>query len=109
MFLTKRQHKGFGILFFIWGLGILIICFMCPFIIEAGVKNHFKTGTDETALSAGLQMTESQRDNYLRYAALLRWITLGAGSLMWVLSGFNIISWKVKEGKEGGEYQRQTI
>ncbi len=93
-FLTKRQHKGFGILFFIWGIGAIVIALMCPFLIKAGVNNKF---------NAGGEMTKEERDQYLHNANLLLFIALGVGGFLWILSGFNVVSWRMKEKSEPQE------
>ena len=102
MFLTKRQHKGFGILFFIWGLGSLIVWLMVPLIIKNGVNNNYNNDPESVA-STGYKMTTTDRDNYLKGADNLRWITLGLGGFLWFLSSFNIVSWKIKERREANE------
>ena len=65
-----------------------------------GVNNTYNKQQTDSNYHSDSKMTEADRDNYLNGAKILRWITLGAGGLLWILSAFNILSWKIKEKRE---------
>ncbi|CAI2384771.1 unnamed protein product [Moneuplotes crassus] len=106
--MTKRQHKGLGILFFIWGIGSLVIALICPFLIKAGVNNHFNKGATVSMIHLGEPMTEQEREDYLHKANILGFTALGIGGFLWVLSAANMISLKIKQAEDLSEDQDEN-
>ena len=99
---SVRSHKGFGILFFIWGLGALVVSLTVPFIIIKGVRHDYEDTKYNSVFEVGddqleFKISEGQRDKYIRHAELLRWLMFGIGAGLWALSGFNLIMWQIKK------------